>query len=307
MENETYDLLAVGGGIAGTSAARDAAGRGFSVLLCEARDLGWATSSASTKLLHGGLRYLEHYEFRLVREALAEREVLLATAPHIAWRMRFILPHAPWLRPQWMIRAGLFLYDHLSRLQRIPGSNGVNLRKHLAGRDLLPVYARGFEYSDLGVLDTRFCLYNALDARERGATLLTRTQVVNARRENGVWVAQLRNTRTGEERIARARCLLNATGPWSNEFLRQRVESRDVGHIHLVKGSHIVVPKLFEHPYCYIMQNADRRIVFAIPYEYDFTMIGPTTDMDYARTRGRRPARPRSGSTCAPRPTPTSG
>jgi glycerol-3-phosphate dehydrogenase len=280
METNIYDVLIVGGGINGASAARDAAGRGLSVALCEAEDIGWATSSASSKLIHGGLRYLEHYEFRLVREALAEREVILANAPHISWPMRIVLPHAPWLRPAWLIRAGLFLYDHLSPLRQIAGSEKVNLKKHLAGRSLSDKFKTGFEYSDLGVLDTRFCLYNALDAALRGAAVHTRTRVEKAVRENGLWVARIRNTRTGEESEIRARSMVNTTGPWSNEFLTSRAESSDSGRIRMVLGSHIIVPRLYDHPYSYILQNDDNRIVFAIPYEYDYTMIG-TTDVDY--------------------------
>ncbi|MFI3270656.1 MAG: glycerol-3-phosphate dehydrogenase [Pseudomonadota bacterium] len=275
-----YDVLIVGGGINGASAARDAAGRGLSVALCEAQDIGWATSSASSKLVHGGLRYLEHYEFRLVREALAEREIILATAPHITWPMRIVLPHAPWLRPAWLIRIGLFLYDHLSHLRQIAGSERINLRKHIAGRSLADKFKTAFEYSDLGVLDTRFCLYNAIDAAQRGASVFTRSRVEKVRREDGLWHAEILNTRTGEKSAIKARSMVNTTGPWSNEFLTERAESSDTGRVRMVLGSHIIVPKMFDHPYSYIMQNDDNRIVFAIPYEYDYTMIG-TTDVDY--------------------------
>ncbi|MFV0422960.1 glycerol-3-phosphate dehydrogenase [Oleidesulfovibrio sp.] len=280
MKTNIFDVLIVGGGINGASAARDAAGRGLSVALCEAEDIGWATSSASSKLIHGGLRYLEHYEFRLVREALAEREVILATAPHIAWPMRIVLPHAPWLRPAWLIRAGLFLYDHLSPLQQIAGSERVNLKKHVSGRSLVDKFKTGFEYSDLGVLDTRFCLYNAMDASMRGASVFTRTRVEKVVRKDGVWCATTVNTRTGETAEIKARSMVNTTGPWSNEFLTERAESSDTGRIRMVLGSHIIVPKLYDHPYSYILQNDDKRIVFVIPYENDFTMIG-TTDVDY--------------------------
>lgn len=286
METNIFDVLIVGGGINGASAARDAAGRGLKVALCEAEDIGWATSSASSKLIHGGLRYLEHYEFRLVREALAEREVILATAPHISWPMRIILPHTPTLRPAWMIRAGLFLYDHLSKLQQVAGSERVNLRKHMAGRTLKGDYATGFEYSDLGVLDTRFCLYNAMDASRRGATVLTRTRVEKATRADGVWHVQTRNTRSGETQTLVARSIVNTTGPWSNQFLSECAESTDTGKVRLVLGSHIIVPRLYEHNYSYILQNTDKRIVFAIPYEYEYTMIG-TTDVDYQGDPGK--------------------
>lgn len=275
-----FDVLIVGGGINGASAARDAAGRGLSVALCEAEDIGWATSSTSSKLVHGGLRYLEHYEFRLVREALAEREVVLKTAPHIAWPMRLVLPHAPWLRPAWLIRMGLFLYDHLSRLRLIGGSNAVNLKKHVAGAPLVDKFKKAFEYSDLGVLDTRFCLYNAVDAAKHGASVMTRTRVERVVRQNGLWCASIVNTRTGEKKEIIARSMVNTTGPWSNEFLSERAESEDKGHIRLVLGSHIIVPKFFSHPYSYILQNNDSRIVFVIPYENDFCMIG-TTDVEY--------------------------
>jgi len=274
---EVYDLLIVGGGINGVGIARDAAGRGLSVLLVEQDDLASHTSSASTKLIHGGLRYLEHYEFRLVRKALAEREQLIGAAPHIMWPMRFVMPHDAHLRPTWMIRAGLFLYDHLARRKRLPGSRGVDLRKHPAGAALKADFRRGFEYSDGWADDARLVVLNAIDARERGATVLTRTRCESVRREH-IWRAMLAGPLARREVGARA--LINAAGPWAAEFVRDRSPLRDKHGVRLVKGSHIVVPRLFDHDYAYIFQALDRRIVFALPYEHDFTLIG-TTDVEH--------------------------
>ncbi len=277
---EQFDLLVVGGGINGASIARDAAGRGLSVCLCERDDLAAHTSSASTKLIHGGLRYLEQFEFALVGKALAEREVMLKTAPHIIWPLRFVLPHQSHLRPAWMIRLGLFLYDHLGGGRRtLPGSRRVSLRKHVAGPALRDEFHTGFVYSDAWVQDARLVVLNAMDARDRGATILTHTRCISARRDGDGWNAQLQSSK-GESTSVRARALVNATGPWAVQFLDQVAS---VGHDHtlrLVKGSHIVVPRLFEHDHAYIFQQPDRRIVFAIPYEHDFTLIG-TTDVDY--------------------------
>ena len=277
--NVDYELLVVGGGINGAGIARDAAGRGLRVLLCEQDDLAAHTSSASTKLIHGGLRYLEQFEFRLVRKALAEREVLLRAAPHIIWPLRFVLPHEPHLRPAWMIRAGLFLYDHLARRRLLPGSETVDLRRHEAGSALRAGYRHGFVYSDGWVDDARLVVLNALDAHERGARILTRTRCARIAREQGVWVAVLHGA-DGAHELVRARAVVNATGPWVGQFLDQATPLRASQAVRLVKGSHIVVPRLFEHPYAYIFQNADRRIIFAIPYEREFTLIG-TTDVDY--------------------------
>lgn len=277
---EAFDILVVGGGINGAGIARDAAGRGLSVLLCEKNDLASATSSASTKLIHGGLRYLEYYEFRLVREALIEREVLLRAAPHIIWPLRFVLPHSKGLRPAWLIRLGLFLYDHLGGRKLLPGSKGVNLRRHVAGEPLVEELRKGFIYSDCWVQDSRLVTLNALDASEHGAEILTRVECASARRQDDRWHVELRDLRNGEKRQVTARALVNAAGPWTAEFIEQRAGLNKAQSLRLVKGSHIVVRKMFDHDYPYIFQNPDGRIVFAIPYEQDYTLIG-TTDVDY--------------------------
>jgi glycerol-3-phosphate dehydrogenase len=273
------DLLVVGGGVNGAGIARDAAGRGLAVVLCEQDDLASHTSSASTKLIHGGLRYLEHFEFRLVQKALAERELLLDAAPHIMWPLRFVLPHESHLRPAWMIRAGLFLYDHLARRRRLPASETIDLARHPAGAPLKTRERRGFVYSDGWVDDARLVVLNAVDARERGATILTRTRCTRLSREHGAWSARLTD-RDGVQRTLRARAVVNATGPWVGSFLDQASPVRARRAVRLVKGSHIVVPRLFGHPFAYLFQNADRRIIFAIPYEQDFTLLG-TTDVEY--------------------------
>ena len=273
------DLLVVGGGINGAGVARDAAGRGLSVVLCEQDDLASHTSSASTKLIHGGLRYLEQFDFSLVRKALMEREVLIAAAPHIIRPMRFIMPHDAHLRPAWMIRAGLFLYDHLARRRYLPGSNGVDLRRHRAGHALQARYHRGFVYSDGWADDARLVVLNALDAQERGATILTRTRCTRLVASGGEWKATLvKDARPSE---LRCRVVVNATGPWAARFLQEVARLPSSHDVRLVKGSHIVVPRLFEHSFAYIFQNPDKRVLFAIPYERDFTLIG-TTDLDYA-------------------------
>jgi len=275
---QTHDLLVVGGGINGVGIARDAAGRGLSVLLVEQDDLARHTSSASTKLIHGGLRYLEYYEFKLVQKALAERERLIGAAPHIMWPMRFVMPHDVHLRPTWMIRAGLFLYDNLAKRRRLQGSRGVDLRTHPAGVALKTGYRRGFEYSDGWVDDARLVVLNAMDARTHGATILTRTRCESVQRDAGVWRAELSGPQ-GRQQVT-ARALVNAAGPWAAEFLRQRTPLASEHRVRLVKGSHIVVPKLFEHDYAYIFQAPDRRIIFALPYERDYTLIG-TTDVEH--------------------------
>lgn len=274
----TYDLLVVGGGINGAGIARDAAGRGLSVLLCEQDDLAAHTSSASTKLIHGGLRYLEHLQFSLVRKALIEREILLASAPHLMRPLRFILPHDARLRPAWMIGAGLFLYDHLARRRRLPGSGRVDLRRHVAGEALKPQYVQGFVYSDGWTDDARLVVLNAVDARERGAIILTRTRCVKLECSQGQWVTTLA-TPSGPERVA-ARAVVNATGPWVGRFAHDASPVSICHSVRLVKGSHIVVPRLYAHRFAYLFQNDDRRIVFAIPYEREFTLIG-TTDIEY--------------------------
>lgn len=273
------DLLIVGGGVNGAGIARDATGRGLKVILCEKGDLAGATSSASSKLIHGGLRYLEYYEFRLVREALLEREVLLTVAPHIIWPMRFVLPHDRHLRPAWMIRAGLFLYDHLARRKTLPGSEQVDFRRHPTGRPMRPEFHAGFIYSDCWVDDARLVVLMARDAADRGAEILTRTECVTAMRDGDAWSATLRDAK-GQERRVRARAMVNAAGPWVGKVLGQVVGRSDAKPPRLVKGSHIVVPRLHDGPEAYILQNADRRIVFVIPYEGRFSLVG-TTDVPY--------------------------
>ncbi|EDP66967.1 glycerol-3-phosphate dehydrogenase [alpha proteobacterium BAL199] len=274
----SVDVLIIGGGINGAGIARDAAGRGLSVVLAEKGDLASATSSSSTKLVHGGLRYLEHYEFRLVREALKEREVLLRAAPHIIWPLRFVLPHHRGLRPAWLLRLGLFIYDHLGGRALLPGTRMIDLTRSPVGAPLKPEYRLGFEYSDCWVEDTRLVVLNAMDAQERGAEILTRTALVDAKVVDGVWVARLLGPEG--ERTVRARTVVNAAGPWVADVLGERLGVNTGSSVRLVKGSHIVVPQLYEHDRCYIFQNSDGRIIFSIPYEGAFTLIG-TTDEDY--------------------------
>lgn len=274
-----WDLLVVGGGINGTAIARDAAGRGFSVLLCEQDDLAAHTSSASTKLIHGGLRYLEYGQFGLVRKALLEREVLLASAPHVLRPLHFVLPHAPHLRPAWAIRAGLFLYDHLARRRLLPGSRAIDLRTHPAGAPLAAPPGRGFVYSDVRADDSRLVVLNALDAADRGACILTRTRCERLMPATHGWTAELSERVSGHREI-RARAVVNAAGPWVTRFLEHATPVRRHRTLRLVKGSHIIVPQLFQHRFAYILQNEDRRVVFAIPYEGAFTLIG-TTDLEY--------------------------
>lgn len=273
------DVLVAGGGINGAGIARDAAGRGLSVVLCDKDDLASHTSSASTKLIHGGLRYLENYEFGLVRKALIEREVLLRAAPHIMWPMRFVLPHDKGQRPRWMLRAGLFLYDHLARRKLLPGSCGVDLRRHAAGKPLKTNFTHGFIYSDGWVDDARLVVLNAMDAAEKGATVLTHTACESATRQGDRWAATLR-TSAGQAIDVNARCLINATGAWAAHFLDAAAHRPSGKALRLVKGSHIVVNKLFDHPYAYFFQHPDGRLVFVIPYQHDFTLIG-TTEYDY--------------------------
>ena len=280
---QAYDLLVVGGGINGTGIARDAAGRGLSVLLVEQDDLASHTSSASTKLIHGGLRYLEGFHFSLVRKALQEREVLLGSAPHIMWPLRFVMPHDAHLRPQWMIRAGLFLYDNLARRRRLAASAALDLKKHPAGNALDPKFTRGFIYSDGWTDDARLVVLNAIDAVQRKATVLTRTHCELITLRDNVWKVRLVGPAGMFEVVARS--VVNATGPWVSRFLSEATPARSDRAVRLVKGSHIVVPKLFSHRFAYIFQNIDRRIVFAIPYEEDFTLIG-TTDVDHQGTPG---------------------
>ncbi|HWA42823.1 MAG TPA: glycerol-3-phosphate dehydrogenase [Hypericibacter adhaerens] len=274
-----YDLAVIGGGINGCGIARDASGRGLKVFLCEQGDLAGATSSASTKLIHGGLRYLEYYEFRLVREALIEREVLLRAAPHIIRPLRFVLPRRAGMRPAWLIRLGLFLYDHLGGREILPGTRSVDLRRDEAGKPLKPDLTAAFEYSDCWVEDARLVALNAVDAAERGAVIRTGTRFLGARRKPGGWQIELEDVATGSKAEIEAKALVNAAGPWVGEVLVKRLGLGTTAKVRLVKGSHIVVRKLFDHERAYIFQNDDGRIIFAIPYERDFTLIG-TTDVD---------------------------
>jgi glycerol-3-phosphate dehydrogenase len=276
-----YDLLVIGGGINGAGIARDAAGRGLSVLLVERHDLASATSSSSSKLIHGGLRYLEQYEFRLVAEALAEREVLLQVAAHLVWPARFIMPHVPALRPRWMIRSGLFLYDHLTRRASLPGSKAVRLDAPPYSSGLQKQFLHGFIYSDCRVDDARLVVANAADAAARGVSVRTRTECLSARRENGGWVAELSDGAT-----VRARAVVNAAGPWVKLVLNDRLAQPSSDAVRLVKGSHIVLPKLYEGEHAFILQNDDRRVIFMIPYGDLHTLVGTT---DIAVTDGGTP------------------
>ncbi|HUH95600.1 MAG TPA: glycerol-3-phosphate dehydrogenase, partial [Casimicrobiaceae bacterium] len=272
-----YDLAIIGGGINGVGIARDAAGRGLKVALFEKDDLGAHTSSQSTKLIHGGLRYLEHYEFRLVAEALAEREVLLRAAPHIISPLQFVLPHEPHLRPAWMIRAGLFLYDHLGRRETLPASFGVRLRGSKWGAGLKPQFDRGFVYSDAWVDDARLVVLNAMAARELGAQIRTRANVAGARRERGGWRIAVEEV-AGTASECTASVLVNAAGPWVKEVLDRVARVHIKADIRHVKGSHIVVPRLHGEAHAYILQNADNRVAFIIPFQGEFSLIG-TTDV----------------------------
>ncbi len=274
-----YDLVVIGGGINGAGIARDASGRGLSVMLCEKDDLAQHTSSASTKLIHGGLRYLEHYDFLLVRHALQEREVLLDAAPHIIWPLRFILPHHHALRPRWLIRLGLFLYDYIGGRKKLPRSHSVNLKTHPSGQSLKPQFTHGFEYSDCWVQDARLVVLNAMDAAARGCEVRVRTEVTDLVRDQGYWTVHLRNNNTQQRSSVTARVVVNASGPWVVKTLALDEAHDSRYSTRLVKGSHVVVPKLFDHPYTYIFQNADNRIIFAVPYEQHYTLLG-TTDME---------------------------
>ena len=276
-DSAQYDLAVIGGGINGAGITRDAAGRGLKVLLLEKDDLAAHTSSQSTKLIHGGLRYLEHYEFRLVAEALAEREVLLRAAPHIVSPLQFVLPHEPHLRPAWMIRAGLLLYDHLGRRETLPSSFGVRLGDSAWGAGLKPQFERGFVYSDAWVDDARLVVLNAMAARELGAEIRTRSKLVGAERERETWRIIYENS-SGRTIEAKARALVNATGPWVKETLDGLARSEIDADVRHVKGSHIVVPRVHRERHAYILQNADQRVAFIIPYQDEFSLIG-TTDV----------------------------
>lgn len=280
-EQTIFDVFVIGGGINGCGIARDAAGRGYSVALAEMSDFASGTSSGSTKLIHGGLRYLEHYEFRLVREALMEREVLWAMAPHVIWPMRFVLPfHKGGPRPAWLIRLGLFLYDHIGGRKLLPATKTLDMTRDPAGAPLKRLFAKAFEYSDGWVDDARLVVLNARDAADRGARIMARTRVVSARREGGRWAIEIENTATGARETIRARMLVNAAGPWVDRVLSEAVGNNDVRNVRLVQGSHIVVKKKFDDPRAYFFQNPDGRIMFAIPYQDEFTLIG-TTDRDF--------------------------
>lgn len=279
-EIQNVDLFVIGGGINGAGIARDAAGRGLNVVLCEKDDLAQGTSSRSGKLVHGGLRYLEYYEFRLVREALIEREILLRNAPHIIWPMRFVLPHSPLDRPAWLIRLGLFLYDHLGGRKKLPGTRALRLAQDPVGAPLQDTYTKGFEYSDCWVDDARLVLLNAKDAAEKGALVLTRTPCVSARREGSTWRIQTRDELTGDSREFTAKVLVNAAGPWVSNVITEVAGSNSTRNVRLVKGSHIIVPKFWSGEHAYLVQNHDKRVIFINPYEGDKALIG-TTDIAY--------------------------
>ena len=270
------DLLIIGGGINGVGIARDAAGRGASVMLLEQDDLGKFTSSSSSKLIHGGLRYLENYDFRLVRHSLREREVLLGNAPHIIWPLRFILPHHRSLRPRWLIRLGLFIYDHLAKRKLLPDSGNVDLTQHVGGEPLKAEYRYGFEYSDCWVQDARLVILNAMDARRCGADIRPRNKCIGLERGSRQWTAMVEHQHDGRVYQVHARAVVNAAGPWVEQVSGMDPQSQPAHGIRLVKGSHIIVDKLFDHNYVYIFQNRDGRIMFAIPYEGEFTLLGTT-------------------------------
>lgn len=278
MNDKAHDIFIIGGGINGCGIARDAQGRGYSVYLAEMNDLASGTSRASTKLIHGGLRYLEHYEFRLVRESLMEREVLWGMAPHIIWPLRFVLPHHKGLRPAWLLRLGLFIYDHLGGRKLLPATKTLDMTSDASGKPLKPLFTKGFEYSDCWVDDARMVVLNAIDAEARGAVIKTRTKVVSARREDGMWLVTTESG--GERETTRARMLVNAAGPWIDQVIGNAIGNNNARNVRLVQGSHIIVPRIFDHDRCYIFQNDDNRIIFAIPYERHYTLIG-TTDQDY--------------------------
>jgi glycerol-3-phosphate dehydrogenase len=276
-----FDLAIIGGGVNGCGIARDAAGRGNSVFLCEMNDLASGTSSWSTKLVHGGLRYLEYYEFRLVREALIEREILWQIAPHIIRPLRFVLPHHDGLRPAWLLRLGLFIYDHIGGRHLLPPTRSVDLSRDEVGKPLVPHrYSKGFEYSDCFVDDARLVVLTARDAADRGAEIRTRSRAVEIRQTDGIWQVTVENSFGGERSTIRARVLVNAGGPWVEEVLAAGSGVNARAKVRLVQGSHIVVAKLYQHDRAYMFQNSDGRIVFVIPYQDDFTLIG-TTDRDY--------------------------
>ncbi len=275
-----FDIFIIGGGVNGCGVARDAAGRGFSVALCEMNDLGWATSSSSTKMIHGGLRYLEHYEFMLVHKALKERELLWTAAPHIIEPLRLILPHHKGLRPSWMLRLGLLIYDYTGGRKKLPPTRTLNLAGGGMENPLQAKYVKAFEFSDCRVDDSRLVVLSARDAADRGAEIMTRTRCKSAVREDGHWRIVTEDVNTGKERSHTARLVINAAGPWVDDVVSSSFGKKDPHNVRLVQGSHIVVKKLYDHDRCYLFQNEDDRIIFAIPYQDDFTLIG-TTDQDY--------------------------
>lgn len=279
MENK--DLFIVGGGINGAAIAADAAGRGLSVILCEKDDIAGATSSASTKLIHGGLRYLELYEFSLVRKALREREILMRKAPHLITPLQFILPYEKHLRPVWLMRLGLFIYDHLSRKTLLPNSNYITLQKTSFGDALGNEFLKGFSYYDCFTDDARLTLLNALAAKEKGAEILPRHEFISAQHTNNQWIINYKNNLSGKIMECSAKILINASGPWIN-YIQQKIDANKNISFELIKGSHIIVPKLYEGKHAYILQNKDERIVFAIPYQNQFTLIG-TTDVPFSK------------------------
>ena len=283
INDKIYDVFIAGGGINGVGVARDAAGRGYSVCLCEMNDFASGTSSSSTKLIHGGLRYLEHYKFRLVQESLKEREILLKMAPHIIWPMRFILPHTKGMRPRWFLRLGLAIYDHLGHRKILPGTSSVNLASQKANSPLKETFKSGFEYSDCWVDDSRLVILNAVDAASKGASLRNYTKVTNATSSNGLWSISTKNSLNGKVEVIKAKSFVNASGPWVDEVLKESFKVKDSKNVRLVRGSHIVVNKLYEGDKSYICQNKDGRIFFIIPYEDNFTMIG-TTDIDHGES-----------------------
>lgn len=281
MSKKVYDLLVIGGGINGVGIAADAAGRGLSVCVCEQRDLANATSSYSSKLIHGGLRYLENYEFRLVKEALKEREVLLKAAPHLIHPLRITLPHNRHCRPRWMIRAGLFLYDHLDKQQTLPKSAALRFDTSDPQEQLAAPLKKGYQYSDASADDARLVVANALAAQANGADILTRHRVLSATREGqDHWVVQVKDRRHGTEKTLHARALVNAAGPWVDEIHQQLLKTHNKYSVRLVKGSHVVVPRMYAGDQGYILQNDDKRILFVLPFQQDFTLIG-TTDIAY--------------------------
>lgn len=276
-----FDLLVIGGGINGVGIANDAAGRGLRVALCEQNDLASGTSCKSSKLIHGGIRYLENYEFRLVRNALREREILLRKAPHIIKPLEFIMPHSVHTRPAWLIRLGLFFYDHLAKHYRLPSSHRISLKNHMAGKPLKSDFKTGFSYYDCFADDARLVILNAMQAKELGAHIFTRTQLVAAKRETDHWLVTLKNNRDASTQILQTRILINAAGPWAETVIKQNLQLKPKTHLALVKGSHIVIPKLYSGNFAYILQNPDKRVVFVIPFQEHYSLIG-TTDLPYS-------------------------